>query len=73
MSNVCTTSARNPYLHSHSCIQQHVAFSRYFFRFRNGEKAHDYLLSLPLYINKFFEPTDMTSEQFFARWKQLSQ
>uniref|UniRef100_A0A915DAA3 Clathrin adaptor alpha/beta/gamma-adaptin appendage Ig-like subdomain domain-containing protein n=1 Tax=Ditylenchus dipsaci TaxID=166011 RepID=A0A915DAA3_9BILA len=28
---------------------------------------------LPIFINKFFEPTEMTSEQFFARWKQLSQ
>ncbi|KAI1712702.1 AP-2 complex subunit alpha-2 [Ditylenchus destructor] len=28
---------------------------------------------LPIFINKFFEPTDMTSEQFFGRWKQLSQ
>jgi AP-2 complex subunit alpha len=28
---------------------------------------------LPIFINKFLEATDMTSEQFFARWKQLSQ
>lgn len=26
-----------------------------------------------MFINKFIEPTDMTSEQFFSRWKQLSQ
>uniref|UniRef100_A0AAF5D420 AP-2 complex subunit alpha n=2 Tax=Strongyloides stercoralis TaxID=6248 RepID=A0AAF5D420_STRER len=30
-------------------------------------------LSLPIFINKFSEPTDMNSEQFFARWKQLNQ
>src|SRR5688572_5048500 len=29
-------------------------------------------LYLPIFISKFFEPTDMNSEQFFARWKQLS-
>ncbi|CAO4383195.1 unnamed protein product [Caenorhabditis nigoni] len=26
---------------------------------------------LPLFISKFFEPTNMTSEQFFNRWKSL--
>jgi len=29
-------------------------------------------LKLPLTINKFFEPTEMNSEAFFARWKNLS-
>uniref|UniRef100_A0AC34QT89 AP-2 complex subunit alpha n=1 Tax=Panagrolaimus sp. JU765 TaxID=591449 RepID=A0AC34QT89_9BILA len=28
---------------------------------------------LPIFLNKFFEPTEMTGEQFFARWKQLNQ
>ncbi|VDO40780.1 unnamed protein product [Haemonchus placei] len=28
---------------------------------------------LPVFINKFFEPTEMSSEQFFARWKALGQ
>lgn len=28
-------------------------------------------LRLPLTINKFFEPTDMNAETFFARWKNL--
>lgn len=30
------------------------------------------LLQLPLFLNKFIEPTEMNSEQFFGRWKQLS-
>uniref|UniRef100_A0A0N4Z4F1 AP-2 complex subunit alpha n=1 Tax=Parastrongyloides trichosuri TaxID=131310 RepID=A0A0N4Z4F1_PARTI len=30
-------------------------------------------LYLPIFINKFSEPTDMTAEQFFNRWKQLNQ
>lgn len=29
------------------------------------------LVKLPLTINKFFEPTEMNSESFFARWKNL--
>lgn len=28
-------------------------------------------LKLPLTINKFFEPTEMNGESFFARWKNL--
>ncbi|KAL7077418.1 hypothetical protein ACQ4LE_003385 [Meloidogyne hapla] len=29
-------------------------------------------LYVPIFINKFFEPTEMNSEQFFNRWKQLN-
>lgn len=28
-------------------------------------------IKLPLFLNKFFEPTEMNSESFFARWKNL--
>lgn len=28
-------------------------------------------VKLPLTINKFFEPTEMNAESFFARWKNL--
>lgn len=28
-------------------------------------------MKLPLTINKFFEPTEMNGESFFARWKNL--
>lgn len=28
-------------------------------------------MKLPLTINKFFEPTEMNAESFFARWKNL--
>ncbi|KAL1241591.1 AP-2 complex subunit [Trichinella spiralis] len=31
------------------------------------------LLQLPLFLSKFFQPTEMTNEQFVMRWKQLSQ
>ncbi|KAJ7390947.1 AP-2 complex subunit alpha-1 [Desmophyllum pertusum] len=29
------------------------------------------VLPLPLYVSKFFAPTDMNSQDFFSRWKQL--
>lgn len=28
-------------------------------------------VKLPLTLNKFFEPTEMNGESFFARWKNL--
>lgn len=28
---------------------------------------------LPLFVNKFFTPTEMSSQEFFDRWKKLSQ
>lgn len=28
-------------------------------------------MKLPLTLNKFFEPTEMNGESFFARWKNL--
>ncbi|CAJ0954334.1 unnamed protein product, partial [Mesorhabditis belari] len=38
----------------------------------SGQSTHfDKFLYLPIFINKFFEPTEMTSETFFARWKAL--
>jgi len=30
-------------------------------------------LPLPLFFSKFLEPVEMGAEQFFQRWKQLSQ
>lgn len=30
-----------------------------------------FTLRLPLTVNKFFEPTEMNGESFFARWKNL--
>lgn len=29
-------------------------------------------MKLPLTMNKFFEPTEMNGESFFARWKNLA-
>ncbi|KHN85278.1 AP-2 complex subunit alpha-2 [Toxocara canis] len=47
---------------------------RLFFSDASGrQQSFDKMFALPIFVNKFFEPTDMTSEQFFSRWKQLAQ
>lgn len=33
---------------------------------------HKLSLKIPITINKFMEPTEMTGDAFFARWKNLS-
>lgn len=40
--------------------------------FRCNGQPHTLTLKLPLTVNKFFEPTEMNGESFFARWKNLS-
>uniref|UniRef100_A0A3B3ZYZ1 AP-2 complex subunit alpha n=1 Tax=Periophthalmus magnuspinnatus TaxID=409849 RepID=A0A3B3ZYZ1_9GOBI len=37
-----------------------------------GGALQNLTLKLPVTINKFFQPTEMTSQDFFQRWKQLS-
>jgi AP-2 complex subunit alpha len=41
-------------------------------QFTHNGIAQHLQLELPLTINKFFEPTTMDSEAFFARWKNLT-
>uniref|UniRef100_A0AAY5EVW5 AP-2 complex subunit alpha n=1 Tax=Electrophorus electricus TaxID=8005 RepID=A0AAY5EVW5_ELEEL len=42
-------------------------------KFRYGGALQNLSLKLPVTINKFFQPTEMSSHDFFQRWKQLSQ
>uniref|UniRef100_A0A3Q3BPL1 Adaptor related protein complex 2 subunit alpha 1 n=1 Tax=Kryptolebias marmoratus TaxID=37003 RepID=A0A3Q3BPL1_KRYMA len=42
-------------------------------KFRYGGALQNLSLKLPVTINKFFQPTEMSSQDFFQRWKQLSQ
>ncbi|XP_053193664.1 AP-2 complex subunit alpha-2 isoform X3 [Scomber japonicus] len=42
-------------------------------KFRYGGALQNLTLKLPVTINKFFQPTEMSSQDFFQRWKQLSQ
>uniref|UniRef100_A0A8C5H279 AP-2 complex subunit alpha n=1 Tax=Gouania willdenowi TaxID=441366 RepID=A0A8C5H279_GOUWI len=36
-----------------------------------SEFTDDISLKLPVMLNKFFQPTEMTSQDYFQRWKQL--
>ncbi|XP_077476229.1 AP-2 complex subunit alpha-2-like [Stigmatopora argus] len=40
-------------------------------QFRYGGAPQNICIKLPVMLNKFFEPTEMTSQDFFQRWKQL--
>ncbi|XP_008413236.1 AP-2 complex subunit alpha-2 isoform X3 [Poecilia reticulata] len=42
-------------------------------KFRYGGALQNLTLKLPVTINKFFQLTEMASQDFFQRWKQLSQ
>uniref|UniRef100_A0A4W4E6E9 AP-2 complex subunit alpha n=1 Tax=Electrophorus electricus TaxID=8005 RepID=A0A4W4E6E9_ELEEL len=39
--------------------------------FRYGGSMQNISIRLPITLNKFFQPTEMTSQEFFQRWKQL--
>ncbi|XP_037373226.1 AP-2 complex subunit alpha-2 isoform X2 [Talpa occidentalis] len=41
-------------------------------QFRYGGTFQNVSVKLPITLNKFFQPTDMASQDFFQRWKQLS-
>ncbi|XP_069057023.1 AP-2 complex subunit alpha-1 isoform X1 [Pleurodeles waltl] len=41
-------------------------------KFRYGGTLQNITLKLPITVNKFFQATEMPSQDFFQRWKQLS-
>ncbi|KAH0620990.1 hypothetical protein JD844_021946 [Phrynosoma platyrhinos] len=41
-------------------------------QFRYGGTLQNISVKLPITLNKFFQPTEMASQDFFQRWKQLS-
>ncbi|XP_032003085.1 AP-2 complex subunit alpha-2-like isoform X4 [Hylobates moloch] len=41
-------------------------------QFRYGGTFQNVSVQLPITLNKFFQPTEMASQDFFQRWKQLS-
>jgi len=47
-----------------SYFRQNVSFTC-------GGAPHRLSLKVPISINKFMEPTEMNSDSFFARWKNL--
>ncbi|XP_035029948.1 AP-2 complex subunit alpha-2 isoform X2 [Hippoglossus stenolepis] len=40
-------------------------------QFRYGGALQNIAVKLPVMLNKFFQPTEMMSQDFFQRWKQL--
>ncbi|XP_070763295.1 AP-2 complex subunit alpha-2-like isoform X4 [Enoplosus armatus] len=40
-------------------------------QFRYGGTLQNIAVKLPVMLNKFFQPTEMTSQDFFQRWAQL--
>ncbi|CAK8693832.1 unnamed protein product [Clavelina lepadiformis] len=41
--------------------------------YNHNGTPHSISLKLPLLVNKFFSPVEMTAADFFSRWKQLGQ
>ena len=54
------------------CVDSYIDSPSLAISFRvNGGAVQKITIKLPLTLNKFFEPTEMNGESFFARWKNL--
>uniref|UniRef100_A0A8W7PJB3 AP-2 complex subunit alpha n=1 Tax=Anopheles coluzzii TaxID=1518534 RepID=A0A8W7PJB3_ANOCL len=54
------------------CIDHYLGAPSIVISFRvSGGAPQKITVNLPLTINKFFEPTEMNAESFFARWRNL--
>lgn len=54
------------------CLEYFEEFPEIHLSFMNGLTKEDIDLKLPIYLNKFFEPITMSRDDFFARWKNLT-
>uniref|UniRef100_A0A8C5MS13 AP-2 complex subunit alpha n=1 Tax=Leptobrachium leishanense TaxID=445787 RepID=A0A8C5MS13_9ANUR len=54
------------------CVQEFVEVPMLGIQFRYGGTFQNLSVKLPITLNKFFQPTEMTGQDFFQRWKQLS-
>ncbi|XP_043939319.1 AP-2 complex subunit alpha-1 isoform X2 [Protopterus annectens] len=54
------------------CLSDFVEAPLINIKYRYGGTLQNMTLKLPITINKFFQPTEMSSQDFFQRWKQLS-
>lgn len=54
------------------CMEYFDEFPELHISFMNGLQKEDLNLKLPVYLNKFFEPITMSRDDFFARWKNLT-
>ncbi|XP_048118797.1 AP-2 complex subunit alpha-2 isoform X5 [Alosa alosa] len=54
------------------CVSDFVEAPVLNIQFRYGGTLQNIAVKLPITLNKFFQPTEMMSQDFFQRWKQLS-
>lgn len=54
------------------CIEYFDELPEIHISYMNGLVKEDLNLKLPFYLNKFFEPITMSRDDFFARWKNLT-
>lgn len=54
------------------CIEDFIELPALSIQFVYNNLPQQFRFQLPVTINKFFEPTEMNSEAFFSRWKNLS-
>ncbi|XP_076003069.1 AP-2 complex subunit alpha-2-like isoform X1 [Genypterus blacodes] len=54
------------------CISDFTPAPELNIQFSYGGTLQKIAVKLPVMLNKFIQPTEMTSEDFFQRWKQLS-
>jgi len=54
------------------CLDTYTELPEMTVAFSYGSVPQRLSIKLPVMVNKFFEPTDMNGESFFARWKNLS-
>ncbi|KAE8607146.1 hypothetical protein XENTR_v10011050 [Xenopus tropicalis] len=54
------------------CVQEFTDLPLLNIQFRYGGAFQNVSVKLPITLNKFFQPTEMNSQDFFQRWKQLS-
>ncbi|XP_054260893.1 AP-2 complex subunit alpha-like [Macrosteles quadrilineatus] len=53
------------------CIEDYTDSPSMIVAFMYNNVPQKVIMKLPLTLNKFFEPTEMNGESFFARWKNL--
>ncbi|XP_008281653.1 AP-2 complex subunit alpha-2 isoform X1 [Stegastes partitus] len=53
------------------CVSDFIDAPVLSIQFRYGGALQNIAVKLPVMLNKFFQPTEMTSQDFFQRWKQL--
>ncbi|CAG9809347.1 unnamed protein product [Chironomus riparius] len=53
------------------CVDSYADSPSLQLAFRYNGTPQNFTIKLPLTVNKFFEPTEMNAESFFARWKNL--